>query len=84
MCHRFTVSKPIKTDVYKRQLDFTSTGMYDISDATKQVVNSLDPSLKIEITVFYKESAYPVSYTHLDVYKRQVHNFFRYLAGYNA
>ena len=47
------------SDRYSWALDFTSTGMYDISDATKQVVNSLDPSLNIEITVFYKESAYP-------------------------
>lgn len=47
------------SDRYSWALDFTSTGMYDISDATKQVVNSLDPSVNIEITVFYKENSYP-------------------------
>ncbi len=47
------------SDRYSWALDFTSTGMYDISDATKQVVNSLDPSVYIEITVFYNENSYP-------------------------
>ena len=47
------------SDRYSWALDFTSTGMYDISDATKQAVNSLDPSVEIEITVFYNESGYP-------------------------
>lgn len=49
----------VLTDRYSWALDFTSTGMYDISDSTKQVVNSLDESQKIEITVFYDEVDYP-------------------------
>ena len=49
----------VLTDSYSWALDFTSTGLYDISDATKQVVNSLDPNTKIEITVFCDESDYP-------------------------
>ena len=47
------------SDRYSWALDFTSTKMYDISDATKQVVNSLDKSVQIEVTVFYNESKYP-------------------------
>lgn len=47
------------SDRFSWSLDFTSTGMYDISDATKQVVNSLDPSVSINITVFYNENKYP-------------------------
>lgn len=49
----------ILTDKYSWALDLTSTGMYDISDATKQVVNSLDESQKIEITVFFDKTEYP-------------------------
>lgn len=49
----------VLTDSYSWALDFTSTGLYDISDATKQVVNSLADDEKIEITVFYDEVGYP-------------------------
>ena len=49
----------VLTDRFSWALDFTSTGMYDISDETKQVVNSLDPSVQIEVTVFYDEVNYP-------------------------
>lgn len=49
----------VLTDAYSWAIDFTSTGMYDISDETKQVVNSLDPSVEIEVTVFYDETDYP-------------------------
>ncbi len=49
----------VLTDSYSWALDFTSTGMYDISDETRQVVNSLDPSVEIKITVFYDETNYP-------------------------
>ncbi len=49
----------VLTDSYSWALDFTSTGMYDISDETKQVINSLDPSVEIEVTVFYDETNYP-------------------------
>ncbi len=49
----------VLTDSYSWALDFTSTGMYDISDETRQVVNSLDPSIEIEVTVFYDETNYP-------------------------
>jgi len=49
----------VLTDRFSWALDFTSTGMYDISDETKQVVNSLDPSVEIEVTVFYDETNYP-------------------------
>ncbi len=49
----------VLTDAYSWALDFTSTGMYDISDETRQVVNSLDPSVEIEVTVFYDETNYP-------------------------
>ncbi len=49
----------VLTDSYSWALDFTSTGMYDISDETRQVVNSLDPSVEIEVTVFYDETNYP-------------------------
>ncbi len=47
------------SDRYSWSLDFTSTGVYEISDATKEAVNSLDPSVEINVTVFYKESEYP-------------------------
>ncbi len=49
----------VLSDSYSWALDFTSTGLYDISDETKQVVNSLDESTKIEITVFYEETDFP-------------------------
>ncbi len=49
----------ILTDSYSWAIDMTSTGLYEISDATKQVVNSLDEDTKIEITVFYNETDYP-------------------------
>lgn len=49
----------VLTDSYSWAIDLTSTGLYEISDATKQVVNSLDPDTEIEITVFYDESKYP-------------------------
>ena len=49
----------ILSDRYSWALDFTSTHMYDISDATKQAVNSLDKNTKIDITVFYNEKNYP-------------------------
>lgn len=49
----------VLTDSYSWAIDFTSTGMYDISDETRQVVNSLDPSVEIEVTVFYDETSYP-------------------------
>lgn len=49
----------ILTDRYSWALDFTSTGLYDISNETKQVINSLDEGAEIEITVFYAEDNYP-------------------------
>ncbi len=49
----------ILTDTYSWALDFTSTNLYDISDATKQVVNALPKQTQIKITVFYDESTYP-------------------------
>ena len=47
------------TDTYSWSIDFTSTGMYEISDATRQVIDSLDEDVQIEITIFYEETEYP-------------------------
>lgn len=47
------------SDRFSWALDFTSTGLYDISEETQEVINSIDPSVEIEITVFYDENTYP-------------------------
>lgn len=49
----------IVSDNYSWALDFTSTGLYEISDATKQVINSLDDDVEINITIMYEENSYP-------------------------
>jgi len=49
----------VLTDSYSWAIDLTSTGLYEISDATKQVVNSLEDNTEIEITVFYDEAGFP-------------------------
>lgn len=49
----------VLTDSYSWALDFTSTGMYEISDASRQVVDSLKEDVKIEVTVFFDETKYP-------------------------
>lgn len=49
----------VLTDSYSWALDLTSTNMYDISDATKQVVDSLDEDEQVKITVFFDETKYP-------------------------
>ena len=46
-------------DTYAWAFDFTSTNLYKISDATKQVINSLDEDVEIEITIMYDETNYP-------------------------
>lgn len=49
----------ILTDKYAWSFDLTSTDLYEVSDASKQIVNSLDPNTEIKITVFCAENKYP-------------------------
>ncbi len=47
------------SDAYSWKLDLTSYDMYSISDHTKQIVNALTKTDKIEISVMYDEDEYP-------------------------
>ena len=49
----------ILSDKFAWSFDLTSTDLYAVSDATKQVVNSLDKNAEIKVTVFSAESEYP-------------------------
>ena len=59
-------------DVYKRQLVTTAPGViYKVYKTNGEVINLTNPSnLPDPSEIEYMEE--PVSYTHLDVYKRQV------------
>lgn len=49
----------VLTDSFSWSIDMTSTGMYKISNATKQVVDSVDPEANIEVIIFYNEEEFP-------------------------
>lgn len=49
----------VLSDRFSWALDFTSTGLYDISEETQEVIHSIDPAVEIEITIFYDENNFP-------------------------
>ncbi len=49
----------VLSDRFSWALDFTSTGLYDISEETQEVIHSIDPAVEIEVTVFFDENTYP-------------------------
>ena len=49
----------VLSDKFAWSFDLTSTDMYDISDATKTIVETLDKDVEIKITVFCAEDDFP-------------------------
>lgn len=49
----------VLSDKYAWSFDITSTDLYAVSDASKQIVNSLDPETEINVTIFSAENNYP-------------------------
>ena len=49
----------VVSDRFSWSIDFTSTGLYDISDETQEVINSIETDDEIKITVFFDEATYP-------------------------
>ena len=62
-------------DVYKRQVDYFCNGDMKLTAAMDTIISELHDAKEYGsiLTVTPQDWSAPVSYTHLDVYKRQIY-----------